>query len=165
MLDSFAFVTEKELGEAYGAGDRDRVQRAIRVTSELAIFFGALTAMSFLIAGGAVIASFVNDDEARLAAIAFLPYCAAVPVVGIAAWQLDGMFIGATQGKALRTAGVASMIMYVATDLLLARYYGNHGVWMALLTMYIYRAACLGAYWPSLKAQLIDRRQDIKSPA
>ena len=163
VLDSFAFVTEKEVGEAYGAGDGPRVRRAIRVTSELALFFGVLTALVFLLGGGAVIAGFVNDSEARAAAIAYLPYCAAVPVIGIAAWQLDGMFIGATQGRALRTAGVASMLMYVATDLVLSGYFANHGVWLALLTMYVYRAVCLGAYWPALMGRLLAREHQLNS--
>ena len=163
VLDSFAFVTEKEVGEAYGSGNHRRVARAIRVTSELAVFFGALTALCFLFAGGAVITGFVNDAEARAAAIAYLPFCAAVPIVGIAAWQLDGVFIGATQGRALRTAGVISMALYVATDLLLARSFGNSGVWSALLLLYLYRAICLGAFWPSLMTQLLRRKTALQS--
>lgn len=164
VLDSFAFVTEKEVGEAYGSGNRARVQRSIRVTGELALLFGTITAVVFYIAGGGVIRSFVSDPEARDAAIAFLPYCAAVPIMGIAAWQLDGVFIGATQGRALRTAGVISMVLYVMTDIFLAQAYGNHGVWAAFLAMYIYRAVCLGAYWPSLMKQLHASAPELSSP-
>lgn len=68
VLDSFAFVAEKEVGEAYGAKDRQRLRRAIRITSELAIAFGAATALLFLFAGGPVIDLFVRDVDARAAA-------------------------------------------------------------------------------------------------
>lgn len=150
VLDSFAFVAEKEVGEAYGAKDRPRLRRAIRITSELAIAFGAATALLFLLAGGPVIDLFVRDADARAAAIAYLPYCAAVPLIGVAAWQLDGIFLGATRGKALRTAGVAAAAAYVVSDLLLRPPFGNTGIWAAFLAMYVYRAIFLGAYLPGL---------------
>ena len=154
VLDSFAFVAEKEVGEAFGSHSATRIRRAIRITGELALIFGVVIAVVFYAAGGAAIASFVQDVEARDAAIRFLPFCAAVPIVGIAAWQLDGVFIGATQGKALRNAGVLSAILYVGTDIWLSNAFGNTGVWIAMLSMYIYRAICLGAYWPSLMNKL-----------
>ena len=163
VLDAFAFVTEKEVGEAYGSGNRERVKRSIRVTAELAFTFGVAISVIFFAAGAGVINLFVNDDEARAAAITYLPFCAAVPIVGIAAWQLDGVFIGATQGRALRTAGMISMGLYIATDLLLAKSFGNVGVWSALLLLYVYRAICLGAYWPSLMTQLLARKSALQS--
>ena len=122
----------------------------MRVTSELAFAFGGLLALVFLFSGAPLIGLFVADEDARAVALAFLPYCAVVPVLGVAAWQLDGAFLGATQGKALRTAGVIAMLLYIATDLLLASRLGNTGVWIAFLTMYVYRAASLGWFWPSL---------------
>lgn len=163
VLDAFAFVTEKEVGEAYGSGDRARVERSIRVTAQLAFGFGFAVSIVFYAAGVGVINAFVNDAEARASAIAYLPFCAAVPIVGIAAWQLDGVFIGATQGRALRTAGLISMGLYIATDILLARSFGNVGVWSALLLLYIYRAICLGLFWPSLMSRLLERKTAIQS--
>ncbi len=150
VLDSFAFIAEKEIGEAYGARDTDRLNRAMRRTSELAILFGVLIAIAFYIGGGAVIRLFVADPEARDAALAFLPFCAAVPILGVPAWQLDGAFLGATRGAALRNAGVAAMALYVVTDILLSSRFGNIGVWAAFLAMYVFRAICLGAHWPGL---------------
>ena len=154
VLDSFAFVTEKEVGEAFGSGNHARVRRSIRITGELAFISGVVISLIFYFAGAAAINGFVSDAEARDAAIAYLPFCAAVPVVGIAAWQLDGVFIGATQGKALRNAGLLSAVLYVSTDIWLSGALGNTGVWIAMLSMYIYRAICLGSYWPSLMTQL-----------
>ncbi len=150
VLDAFAFVAEKEVGEAFGARDPARLGRAVRVTSELAVGFGALFAAVYLVGGGAVIHAVVADAAARDAALAFLPFCAAVPLIGVAAWQLDGIFLGTTRGRALRTAGVAAAVAYVATDLVLSPRFGNAGVWTAFLLMYAYRAAGLAAFWPGL---------------
>ncbi len=150
VLDGFAFVAEKEAGEAYGARDGQRLRRAMRLTTEFAFASGLAISAVYFLGGGWLIESFIRDPEARDAALAFLPYCAVVPVLGIAAWQLDGIFLGTTQGKALRTAGIISAALYIGADLLLRPAYGNTGVWTAFLLMYVFRAGALGAFLPRL---------------
>lgn len=150
VLDAFAFVAEKEIGEAFGAGDRDRIRHAMRITSELALAFGVAISLLFYFTGAPIIRTFVLDPQARAVALEYLPYCAAVPILGVAAWQLDGAFLGATQGKPLRSAAVISMAAYVGLDLLLASRWGNTGVWLAFLAMYLLRAACLAVFLPGL---------------
>lgn len=154
VLDGFAFVAEKVAGEAWGARDRAALVRAMRLTTEFALFFGALISLAYLAGGSVVINAFIRDDEARAAANAYLPFCAAVPLLGVAAWQLDGLFIGTTQGKALRNSGVMVAVLYISADMLLRPAYGNAGVWLAFLNMYVFRAAVLGAYVPGLLRRL-----------
>jgi multidrug resistance protein, MATE family len=154
VLDGFAFVAEKEAGEAYGARSGPRLARAMRLTSEFALIAGGAFALAYYVGGGWVITSFVRDVEAREAALAYLPYCALVPLIGIAPWQLDGLFLGTTQGRALRNAGVTVAVLYIATDMILRPAYGNAGVWTAFLLMYLYRAAALGIYVPGLFRRL-----------
>jgi multidrug resistance protein, MATE family len=154
VLDGFAFVAEKEAGEAYGARSGPRLARAMRLTSEFALISGGAFALAYYFGGGWVITSFVRDVEAREAALAYLPYCALVPLIGIAPWQLDGLFLGTTQGRALRNAGVTVAVLYIATDMILRPAYGNAGVWTAFLLMYLYRAAALGIYVPGLFRRL-----------
>ncbi|KCZ55877.1 hypothetical protein HY29_09740 [Hyphomonas beringensis] len=150
VLDGFAFVAEKEAGEAYGARDGKRLSRAMRLTTEFALLSGAAISLAYWLGGGWVIDIFIRDPEARAAALAYLPWCAAVPLLGIAAWQLDGLFLGTTQGRALRNAGILSAALYICADLMLRPAMGNAGVWTAFLLMYLFRAAALGLYVPGL---------------
>ena len=150
ILDGYAFVAEKEIGEAYGARNRARLIRAMRVTTELALVSGLIISALYYIGGGWLIGSFVNDEEARRVALHFLPYCAIVPLIGIPCWQLDGFFLGATRGKALRNAALITTVLYVATDFVLRHNFENTGVWAAFLAMYVIRAVALGAYLPGL---------------
>ena len=150
VLDGFAFVAEKEVGEAYGARDPARLRRAMLVTTELAFGFGRIISALYLFGGGAIISGFISDPDARDAALTFLPYCAAVPIIGVAAYQLDGFFLGATQGRAMRNAAIFVTVAYVTLDLILRPLFGNAGVWIAFLGMYVFRAAALGWYLPSL---------------
>ena len=150
ILDGFAFVAEKEIGEAYGAKNKARLLRAMRLTTEIAFAFGAAISLLYYTTGGWIISSFIADTEARAIALAFLPFCAAIPLIGLTSWQLDGFFLGATRGKALRNAAVIVCIAYVVTDLILSRQFGNAGVWSAFLCMYVYRAISLGFYLPGV---------------
>ena len=150
VLDAFAFVAEREVGEAFGRGDRGRLIRAARTTTELALAFGACFCAIFAVTGAPIIDAFIADPDVRAAALARLPWCAAVPLIGVAAWQLDGVFLGATRGAALRNASVAAALLYVGTDLILRPRYGNLGVWMAFVAMYIYRALTLAVFVPGL---------------
>lgn len=149
VLDAFAFLAEKETGEAVGAADAVRLRLAIRRTSELALASAVLFAAGFWTLGPVAIRVFVVDPAARSVALAHLPFCALVPLVGVFAWQLDGIFLGATRGGTLRNAAVVSTALYIGLDLLL-RDHGNRGVWMAFVALYGLRALALAPGLPGL---------------
>jgi multidrug resistance protein, MATE family len=150
VLDAFAFIAEKETGEAVGAGDPERLERAMRRTTELAIAAGVGFSLLFWLAGGPLIRTFIADPAARDVALRFLPWCAAVPILGVPAWQLDGIFLGATRGRALRNAALVATALYIGLDLLL-RDHGNTGVWWAFVLMYLLRALALLPGLPGLR--------------
>ncbi|MGB1276874.1 MAG: MATE family efflux transporter, partial [Nannocystaceae bacterium] len=150
VLDAFAFVAEKEIGEAVGMQSRARLRRAMGVTTRLSLGFGAAIAGIYWLAGGPIIDVFIRDPQAHAVAREFLPYVALVPLIGVPAWMFDGAFLGATQGRGFRNAAVISAVGYVLADLWLAPQYGNTGVWAAFLWMYVIRGLALGWYWPEL---------------
>ena len=150
VLDSFAFVLEKEAGEAYGRHDARGLHRAIRITTELALLFAVTIAIVYWFVGSIIIDLAISDTDAQSVAVAYLPYCALIPIIGLAAWQLDGLFLGVTKGHVLRYAGIVAAISYLLTDLLLRPVYGNVGLWFAFIMMYVYRAVFLGAFVPAL---------------
>ncbi len=154
VLDAFAFVAEKEAGAAFGARDRARLVRAMRLTSELALLSGVVFSLVFWLGGSALITGLVRDPLVQASALAYLPWCALVPVIGAAAWQLDGLFLGTTQGSAVRNAGLMAMAAYLASDLFLTPRLGNAGVWSAFVLSYAYRAGALALYIPALLRRL-----------
>ncbi len=154
VLDAFAFVAEAEAGRAFGRRSLAAFRRACLLTAEPAMIAGAAFAVLTFFFGPAVLTRLIADPVARDAAIAFLPYCAVVPLLGAPAWILDGIFIGATRGAMLRNAGIASVLVYIAADLLLAPRLGNTGVWLAFLVFYVARGVALGAYLPALAARM-----------
>jgi len=165
VLDGFAFVAEKEIGEAYGLNNRARLKQAMRITTELAVVFAVLFSLVYWFGGGAIIQRFISDPEARAVALSYLPYCALVPLAGVFAYQFDGFLLGATQGRALRTAAIIVMLVYVPLDIFMRGAYGNTGVWLAFLGMFLVRVAAHGWFIPALLNSNADPAQPPLEPS
>jgi MATE family multidrug resistance protein len=149
ILDAFAFTAEARIGQAIGARSRPQFVRAARLTFEFSFASGVALALLFWGLGTLAIGFVTTDPQIRAAAARYLPFAAAIPLVGMPSWMLDGIFIGATRGHALRNAGVLATALYLATDLSL-RPLGNLGVWLALTASYLFRAGSLALYLPAL---------------
>lgn len=163
VLDAFAFTAEARVGQAIGASSRPHFLRAVRLTSEFALFGGAVISLAYWLFGQTVIDLMVTDEATYHTALVFLPFAALVPLLGAPSWMLDGVFIGATRGKALRNAALLTTAVYIGLDLLL-RPYGNMGVWIAFTASYLLRAATLGAYLPGL-LRAIKREETLAKDA
>lgn len=154
VLDAFAHVAEAHVGAAYGARDEKRFDRAVRLTSEFSMVFAFLCAAAVMVLGPVAIELISKDPAVRESAMAYLPYCALAPIVGFAAWQLDGIFIGITRTAAMRNAGVAALLIYLAAHYLLEPRFAGIGVWMAFLIYYMARAVTMLPAWSNIKRDL-----------
>ncbi len=161
VLDAFAFTAEERVGQAYGAKDKQRFMRSIRLTGEFALASGVAFALLFYFGGVAVIDFLTTDPEVRETARTFLPFAALVPLLGMPSWMLDGIFIGTTRGRALRNAGVAATILYIGLDYVL-RPTGNWGVWIAISASYLLRAGGLALYFPALLKEISQSQGEAK---
>jgi MATE family multidrug resistance protein len=79
-----------------------------------------------------------------------------VPVLGVASWMLDGVFIGATRTADMRNMSVLSTGAFVVAAVVLVPAYGNHGLWMAFLFSFVARAVTLAARYPALERATAD---------
>ena len=76
---------------------------------------------------------------------------------GVGCFQLDGIFIGATQTVDMRNMMLISLAIYILAWALLTPAFGNHGLWMSLLIFFLIRAITLGLRFPALlRAQFPD---------
>ena len=150
-LDGFAFAAETLVGNAMGARDRARLRRAALLNSAWGT--GIMVAFSLCVAlfGAAAIDLMTTSDEVRAVAKDYLPWVIAAPVLGVASWMLDGIFIGATRTADMRNMMVISTVIYFAAVWLLAPTYENHGLWAALILSFVARGVTLGVRYPALE--------------
>ncbi|MWD29424.1 MATE family efflux transporter [Aquicoccus sp. SCR17] len=151
ILDGFAFAAEALVAQAVGAASLVRLRESIRLS---AIWSGAgalLMSVFFALAGPAIIDLMAKVPEVQAAARIYLPWMVAVPVLSVASYLLDGIFIGATRSRDMRNMMILSALAYFAMVLALVPLLGNHGLWAALLVSFVARAATLGLRYPALE--------------
>ena len=152
-LDGFAFSAEALVGGAMGAHDRAGVRRAGVLASEWGVGMSLLLAAVFWFGGPRLIDLMATAPDVRAAARSFLPWAAVAPLVGIAAWMLDGIFIGATETRAMRNAMALSALVYVAAVAILMPRFGNHGLWASVMILNATRGVTLALRYPALEAR------------
>lgn len=150
-LDGFAFAAESLVAQAVGTASVARLRRSILYASFWALVGCVLLTFAFALAGGAIVDLMAKSVPVQQEARVYLPYMVAVPLLGLASWMLDGVFIGATQTRDMRNMAVLSTGAFAIAAVLLVPEYGNHGLWIAFLFSFVARAVTLGARYPALE--------------
>lgn len=150
-LDGFAFAAEALIGSAMGAGNVAALRRGALLTSLWGAVVCVLLSLVFALFGGTIIDILTTAPEVRAEARNYLIWMIAAPVVGIAPWMLDGIFIGATRTGDMRNMALVSALVYFAALAVLLPAFGNHGLWVALLVSFVVRGLTLGLRYPALE--------------
>ena len=159
-LDGFAFAAETLVGQAFGAAALPRLRRAALLASGWGAVAAVALAAAFALLGPLVIDLMVGEGDpaapgeaeaVREAARAHLPWMVAAPLVGLASWMLDGVFVGATRTADMRNMMALSFAAYVAAVAVLLPAFGNDGLWASLMVLFVARAVTLGARYPALE--------------
>lgn len=150
-LDGFAFSAETLVGNAKGRRDPVRLRRSAVLTSLWGALVALLMSVAVVLIGPMIIDLMTTSFEVRAEAKGYLPWLIAAPLLGVAAFQLDGIFVGATQVRDMRNMMVISTVAYFTAVGLLVPAYDNHGLWVAFLISLAARAITLGAKYPALE--------------
>lgn len=152
-LDGFAFAAEALVGQAVGARARAMVRRAAVLTSRWGVGGAAALGLAFGLGGPAIIDLMATDPEVRETARLYLPWVAVGPLVGIASWMFDGIFIGATRTREMRDAMVLSVGVYAVALWILLPAFGNHGLWAALMVLNVTRGVTMALFYGRVEAK------------
>ncbi len=150
-MDGFAFAAETLIARAYGRGDAGRVRRSVVVTATGGLVVCFTASAFFALMGPWLIDVMAKAPDVQEEARRYLWWMVAAPLVGCAAWMLDGIFIGATRGRDMRNMMALSFVIYWGAIYVLLPLMGNHGLWAALLISFIARGITLGSRYPALE--------------
>jgi len=150
-LDGLAQAAEILVGRALGARDRPAFRRAMVLSALWSFVFATLMSLVFAGAGTLIVDGLTTIAEVRRLAREFLPWAVLLPLVCVAAFLLDGVFIGATRTRAMRNGMLASLAIYLLALWLLRPEMGNHGLWLSFVLFLGARAITLGIQYPALE--------------
>ncbi|WP_417514914.1 MATE family efflux transporter [Minwuia sp.] len=150
-LDGFAFAAEALVGTALGARSRRDLREAVVASTVWAGLIAIGMTMMFALAGPLMIAAITTLPDVRMAAESHLIWVIIYPLIAVWCFQLDGIFIGATQTREMRNAMIASLILFMIAAQILPEHLGNHGLWLALTVLNLARCITMGLYYPRIE--------------
>lgn len=136
FLDGLATAAEQLAGRAVGAKHRPAFDRTLKLTALWSFALAGLLAMLFWAFGPFMIDFMTTSPEVRQTAATFLAWAVLTPLFGVLAFQMDGVFIGATWSSTMRNMMLLSLVLYLAAYYAFFPYLGNHGLWLALLLFF-----------------------------
>ena len=112
-MDALAIAAQALVGQGLGSSDVPRVRAVLRRTLQWGVGFGAVIGVLIAAGGWWVTTLFTTDPEVRAAAaVALVVTGLLMPMAGWV-FVLDGVLIGAGDGKFLAWAGVLTLVVYV----------------------------------------------------
>ena len=138
FLEGITTAAEQLCGQAFGARDPKTFGKAVRVTFLWCFVFAAAFTLAALLLGGTFIDFLTTNGQVRAYAHDYLAFAAFIPLAGVLAFELDGVFIGAIWTRDMRNAMVFSLGVYLAAFYLM-RPFGTRGLWLSLIVFYLSR--------------------------
>lgn len=155
-LDGFAHAAEAQAGAAWGHGRKAEFRRWVRVSGAWALVASLVYAAVFWWAGSAITAVLTDIETVRTAVAEVLPLVAALPVVAVASYHFDGVFIGATAAKAMLGTMTVAFVIYLLILGPMTERWGLAGLWSAVLVFMAIRGLAQAIWYPKLLARLAD---------
>lgn len=153
FLDGFATAAEQLAGRALGARHRPAFARAVKLTAWWGFCVAGLVTALFLLFGAGLVAVVTTAEDVRATAAIYLPWAAFTALSGVLAFQMDGVFIGATWSRDMRNMMLLSFAAYIVGLLALGSAFGNHGLWAALHLFLLARGLSLLSVLPRRSRQ------------
>lgn len=154
-LDGFANGAEALVGESVGQRDREHFRAVCRTALRWSVWGAGLFTLLFLVAGGWIISLLTSLPEVAGTAREFLPWIWLLPFAAVWSYLLDGIFIGATRTRDMQNTMLFSVLAVYLPVWWLSQGWGNHGLWLAITSLMLARAASMG--WLFLRHTREDR--------
>lgn len=111
-LDAFAHSAESTVGVSIGSKNKENIYKSIKTTTEFALFFSIFIGIILYSFNYYVLAMFTDLMVLREMINDVWGLVVITPFVSMLAFQLDGIFIGATLAKEMRNCMILSSLIF-----------------------------------------------------
>jgi MATE family multidrug resistance protein len=153
-LDGFAHATEALAGSAWGDGKASVFRRWVKLTGIWALVASVVYAIAFSLAGTAITELLTDIIAVREAVDRLMPLVIALPIVAVACYQFDGVYIAATAGAAMMVTMAVAFLVYIIVLSPMTKHWGLEGLWAAVLVFMAARGIGQAIWYPHLESRL-----------
>ena len=150
FLDAYAFSTEGIVGFTIGRKNKSSFLSVVKNSIQVSFFSALLISFLYLIFFKDIINLITDIEILRFISYKHVFWIIIIPPLASFCYQLDGIFIGASQTREIRNAMVFSVLIFIGTSIYLTRYFENHGIWFSLTLFMVLRALTLQFYYKKI---------------
>ncbi|RWO94862.1 MAG: MATE family efflux transporter [Mesorhizobium sp.] len=131
FLGGFATAAQQLGGRAIGAGDQQAFLCTVRLTAGWGLALAGVASVLFFAFGEQLIGAITTAADVRAEAVFYLPWAVFTAPSGVLAFQMTGVFMGATWSRDMRNMMLLSFTVFIIALFAFGRIFGNHGLWAA----------------------------------
>ena len=148
-LDAFAHAAESTVGVSIGSKNKKNIYKSIKNTTEFALSFSVLIGIVLYITDYYIINLFTDIPVLQDLTIDLWTLVIITPFISMLAFQLDGVFIGATLAKEMRNSMIlSSLIFYLIIEFIIQDALNLKNLYSCFLLFLILRGVFLTFYLP-----------------
>ncbi len=143
FLDAYAFSTEGVVGFTIGRKNRKSFLAVVKNSIQISFFTALIISFLYLIFFKQLINIITDVEMLRFISFKHFIWIIIIPPIAAFCYQLDGIFIGASQTTEIRNAMIISVASFLVISIYLTKHFGNHGLWLSLVFFMILRSITL----------------------
>ena len=147
FLDAYAFSTEGVVGFTIGKKLKNSFFSVVKNSIQISFITALIVSLVYIIFFKQIINILTDIEMLRFISYKHFLWVILIPPIASFCYQLDGIFIGASQTKEMRNAMIISVTSFIFISIYLTKYFGNHGLWFSLLCFMILRSLTLKFYF------------------
>jgi len=147
FLDAYAFSTEGVVGFTIGRKAKNSFSSVVKNSIQISFITALIVSFVYIIFFKQIINIITDIELIRFISYKHFLWIIIIPPIASFCYQLDGIFIGASQTKEMRNSMIISVFSFIAISIYLTKYFGNHGLWFSLMCFMILRSLTLKFYF------------------
>ena len=154
FLDAYAFSTEGIVGFTIGQKNKNSFLSVVKNSIQISFITALIISLVYIIFFKQLINILTDIELLRFISYKHFFWIIIIPPLASFCYQLDGIFIGASQTKEMRNAMVISVTSFIVISIYLTKFFGNHGLWFSLMIFMLLRSLTLKLYFNKILRKL-----------
>ena len=145
-LDGVAVSAETLSGQAAGRRDWPRFRIIVKRTGIVSYGLALMLSAIWWLAMSTYLQFMTNIESVFTLAYDYHLYAVLLPLVGVGAYWLDGIFFGLTAGNVIRNAALILAVVFFPLSWLLYQQWDMTGIWLSVWCLLLLRLIILGGF-------------------
>lgn len=155
LTDGFAYAAEALAGKIFGAKDYEKLSNFVKLIFKWGWLMAAVFTGIYALWGDVLIKLLTNIPEVLQTSLKYKIWVLLIPVVSMASFIWDGIFIGITAAKQMRNSMlIAVFVIFFPVWFLFHEMLNNHALWLAFILFLLARGVIQAILFKKIRKEL-----------